>query len=138
MKTQNNFVKKLMLKVIFIIWVLLQNTALADDFNRLCNPPKDRPSEMACNYAVVHRTPIVETATAMFLAMMENTSNFCNTPLPEKYYKNVETASSKYPGIISIKKDFLSQFEKQDPPGAVGRRKDFCREQMGSIYASFK
>jgi hypothetical protein len=73
----------------------------------------------------------------MFLAMMENTSKFCSAPLPSKYYKGVETAVSKNPGIASIKKDFLKQFEKQDPPGAVGRKKEFCREQMSSIYASF-
>lgn len=120
------------------MWALSQNNAFADDFNNLCNPPKDKPSEIACDYAKIHRTPIIETASAMFLAMMENTSTFCGYPLPEKYFKSVELASSKYPSIKNIKKDFIKQFEKQEPPGSVGRKKEFCKEQMHSIYDSFK
>ncbi len=127
-----------MFKIIIAIWALSQNNAFADDFNNLCNPPKDRPSEIACDYAIVHRTPILETASAMFLAMMENTSSFCGAPLPEKYFKGVEIATSKFPRIKSIKQDFVKQFGKQDPPGAVGRKKEFCMEQMNSIYSSFK
>ena len=117
---------KLKLEYSFFLILFFQDSLFADDFNKYCNPPKDRPSEIACDYAIVHQTPFLETATAMFFAMMENTSNYCAVPLPAKYIRGVELATAKSPRLKTIKKAFMKQFEKQDPPGSVGRKKEFC------------
>ena len=123
---------------LFLFLFSFYSSLFANDLNKFCNPPKDRPSEIVCDYAIVHRSSFVETASAMFFAMMESTSNFCGNPLPKKYFNAIEIARSKYPRINKIKQDLLKRSEKLEPPESVGRKQGFCMEQMKLIYETFE